>query len=75
MSAFATPKLADILEERRKRTERRKPFISIEFYPPKSESGVTSMLQALEDLRVYAPLFCDMTWGAGGSTSDLTVVV
>jgi methylenetetrahydrofolate reductase (NADPH) len=73
MSAFATPKLADILDERRKRTERPKPFISIEFYPPKSESGVTSMLQALEDLRVYAPLFCDMTWGAGGSTSDLTL--
>ena len=73
MSDFVTPKLADVLDERRKRASRPKPFVSIEFFPPKSDSGVTSMFQALEDLRVYAPLFCDMTWGAGGSTSDLTL--
>jgi hypothetical protein len=43
MSEFATPKLADVLDERRKRASRPKPFVSIEFFPPKSDAGMSFM--------------------------------
>lgn len=49
-------------------------WISLEFFPPKSSEGVESLLQqTLPALSKYKPLFVDMTWGAGGSTSDLTL--
>jgi hypothetical protein len=46
-----------------------KPFVSIEFFPPKTEAGVTSLYNCLEKLKKVNPLFADVTWGAGGSTS------
>ena len=50
-----------------------KPFVSIEFYPPKTEAGINTLYDVLEKLKKFKPLFADVTWGAGGSTSDLTV--
>lgn len=50
-----------------------KPFVSIEFFPPKTEVGVGSLYKVLEKLKGFKPLFADVTWGAGGSTSDLTL--
>jgi len=52
-----------------------KPFISIEFFPPKTEGGVASLWETLKSLQKYNPLFVDVTWGAGGSTSSLTVSI
>jgi len=46
---------------------------SIEFFPPKTDAGVGSLFKVLEKLKPYNPLFADFTWGAGGSTSDLTL--
>eukprot|EP01040_Poterioochromonas_malhamensis_P027150 gene27150-34351_t len=48
------------------------PFLSFEFFPPKTENGVTSLRKAIQTLLEYDPLFLDFTWGAGGSTSNLT---
>ena len=45
------------------------PFVSIEFFPPKTEAGVPQLYKCLENLGKVAPLFADVTWGAGGSTS------
>eukprot|EP00182_Erythrolobus_australicus_P001332 CAMPEP_0185830232 /NCGR_PEP_ID=MMETSP1353-20130828/702_1 /TAXON_ID=1077150 /ORGANISM="Erythrolobus australicus, Strain CCMP3124" /LENGTH=627 /DNA_ID=CAMNT_0028528107 /DNA_START=33 /DNA_END=1916 /DNA_ORIENTATION=- len=48
-------------------------FFSFEYFPPKTESGVANLYDRVERMAAYEPLFCDMTWGAGGSTSDLTL--
>ena len=49
------------------------PFVSIEFFPPKTDAGVTGLFNTLKTLQKYKPTFVDVTWGAGGSTSTLTV--
>eukprot|EP01083_Nonionella_stella_P039361 107051_1 len=48
-------------------------FVSFEFYPPKTADGVQNLYRRLERMKNQNPLFIDFTWGAGGSTSDLTV--
>lgn len=50
-----------------------KPFVSFEFYPPRNEDGVKALYERLERFAKQEPLFFDFTWGAGGSTSDLTM--
>ena len=48
-------------------------FVSIEFFPPKTDAGVTALYSVLAELKAAVqPLFVDVTWGAGGSTSGLT---
>ena len=49
------------------------PFISYEFFPPKTPAGLTTLSTRLDNLSNTDPLFVDFTWGAGGSTSDLTL--
>jgi methylenetetrahydrofolate reductase (NADPH) len=46
-----------------------KKFVSIEFFPPKTDAGVATLYKNLELLKKVTPLFADVTWGAGGSTS------
>lgn len=48
-------------------------WISLEFFPPRTEAGVTSLHKLIEKLKIYNPQFVDFTWGAGGSTSSLTL--
>ncbi len=48
-------------------------WVSVEFFPPKTEVGVKNLMHAVDTLHQYNPVFCDFTWGAGGSTSELTV--
>lgn len=50
-----------------------KPFFSIEFFPPKTAEGVKNLEARFDRFKALGPLFADMTWGAGGSTSDLTL--
>ena len=50
-----------------------KPFISVEYFPPKTEAGLQSLYHKIERIKNFRPLFVDITWGAGGSTSDLTL--
>jgi methylenetetrahydrofolate reductase (NADPH) len=49
------------------------PCFSFEFFPPKTEEGVTGLLKTLEDLAPLEPGFVSVTYGAGGSTRDRTV--
>ncbi len=49
-----------------------KPFLSIEFFPPKTNNGVLLLDKVIDELKEIKPLFLDVTWGAGGSTSELT---
>eukprot|EP00518_Triparma_eleuthera_P013940 CAMPEP_0182468268 /NCGR_PEP_ID=MMETSP1319-20130603/15213_1 /TAXON_ID=172717 /ORGANISM="Bolidomonas pacifica, Strain RCC208" /LENGTH=397 /DNA_ID=CAMNT_0024668443 /DNA_START=54 /DNA_END=1247 /DNA_ORIENTATION=+ len=50
------------------------PFTSLEYYPPKTADGVTNLQSRIvRMLANTAPRFMDVTWGAGGSTSDTTL--
>lgn len=51
----------------------RRPVFSFEFFPPKTAEGVKALYAALEDLAPLKPGYVSVTYGAGGSTRDLTV--
>ena len=46
--------------------------LSFEFFPPKSLDGSFRLWNAVEVLQVFSPEFVSITYGAGGSTRDLT---
>lgn len=52
-----------------------KVVFSFEFFPPKTEDGVENLFDRMERMVVHNPTFCDITWGAGGSTADLTLEI
>ena len=52
-----------------------RPLLSYEFFPPKSEAGMCSLQEAVEGLVHTAPDFVTVTYGAGGSTRNLTFEV
>ncbi|WIA22217.1 hypothetical protein OEZ85_004547 [Tetradesmus obliquus] len=50
-----------------------KTFFSFEYFPPRTEEGVENLFERLDRMVAYGPTFCDITWGAGGSTADVTL--
>lgn len=56
-----------------------KPFFSIEFFPPRSEKGATSLVKLLESYREGDAHFLDITWHVAGNpgretpTSSITI--
>lgn len=48
-------------------------FFSFEYFPPKTPEGVVNLKKRIERMKNLGPLFVDFTWGAGGSTADLTL--
>jgi len=53
--------------------ERDKPFISLEFFPPKEQVDWPGFFRSVEKLRSINPLFVSVTYGAGGSTQSHTL--
>merc|ERR1719214_248308 len=53
--------------------ESKNPWFSFEYFPPKTESGVENLKKRILRMKELGPLFTDFTWGAGGSTSELTM--
>lgn len=49
-----------------------KPIKSLEFFPPKSEDDTRRLFLAASRLKEFAPDFVSVTYGAGGSTRQLT---
>ena len=49
------------------------PCFSFEFFPPKSEDGVAQLYTTLKELADLHPGFVSVTYGAGGSTRQLTI--
>jgi len=54
----------------------RKPVISFEFFPPKTEEGDRALLEKhIPTLKMANPDFCSVTYGAGGSTRNKTLMI
>jgi methylenetetrahydrofolate reductase (NADPH) len=51
----------------------RRPVFSFEFFPPKTEDGVRKLYATIQELAPLDPSFVSVTYGAGGSTRQLTV--
>ncbi|KAI0272363.1 methylenetetrahydrofolate reductase-domain-containing protein [Gloeopeniophorella convolvens] len=45
---------------------------SFEYFPPRTAQGLQNLLDRIERMRGLGPDFVDITWNAGGRTSDLT---
>lgn len=53
-----------------------KPVISFEFFPPKTDEGDKALLgKHIPALLQTKPDFCSVTYGAGGSTRDKTLMI
>ena len=50
-----------------------KSFYSFEYFPPKTQAGVENLLDRIERMGQTNPLWIDVTWNAGGVTSDITL--
>jgi methylenetetrahydrofolate reductase (NADPH) len=48
------------------------PTFSFEFFPPKTPEAADVLYRTIRDLESYMPHFVSVTYGAGGSTRDLT---
>jgi len=67
----AAKKIIDAIHERE--AAGAVPYYSFEYFPPRTEDGVKNLYERLDRMAKQEPLFMDFTWGAGGSTSDLTL--
>jgi len=47
--------------------------VSVELFPPKTQEATSDMFQTVESLKQFDPAFFSMTYGAAGSTRDLTL--
>jgi len=50
-------------------------WFSFEYFPPKTDEGVANLRKRIVKMKALGPLFTDFTWGAGGSTSELTLTL
>lgn len=48
-------------------------LLSMEFFPPKTSSGLTNLLRNAEHLTTFCPQLYTVTYGAGGATRDNTL--
>ena len=55
---------------------RRRPVLSFEFFPPKTDEGDRNLLEKhIPALLQARPDYCSVTYGAGGSTRDKTLMI
>lgn len=69
LSPIVDPPISDLLQKRKR------PLLSYEFFPPKTENGMLSLQEAVEGLLDTSPDFVTVTYGAGGSSRNLTFEV
>jgi methylenetetrahydrofolate reductase (NADPH) len=51
---------------------RQRPSLSFEFFPPKSAEASQALLETVKELAAYKPAYVSVTYGAGGSTREMT---
>lgn len=65
------PKIIDLLN---KESESKIAHVSLEYFPPRTEQGVKNLHARMDRMLANTKcLYTDMTWGAGGSTADLSL--
>lgn len=74
-SGFVDHKRGKIITEILERQAAGKPFYSFEFFPPKTDAGVVNLYKRIDRMALLHPLFVDVTFGAGGSTSSLSLEI
>ncbi|HEY3320549.1 MAG TPA: methylenetetrahydrofolate reductase [NAD(P)H] [Planctomycetota bacterium] len=53
-----------------------RPMISFEFFSPKTDEGDRTLLEkTIPTLAAFKPDFCSVTYGAGGTTQDKTLMI
>ncbi len=52
--------------------QRQRPTFSFEFFPPKTEESSHALLEAVRELAQFKPAYVSVTYGAGGSTREMT---
>jgi methylenetetrahydrofolate reductase (NADPH) len=52
--------------------EKKTPFYSFEYFPPKTPDGLSNLYDRIARMGEWHPIFVDITWGAGGSTAGLS---
>ncbi len=55
--------------------EQKKPFCSLEFFPPKDSAQWDNFFKTVDKLKEVNPLFASVTYGAGGSSQDATIEI
>lgn len=63
-------KIIDLINQKAENNEK---WFSFEYFPPRTDAGVTNLYNRIESMSLTEPLFLDITWGAGGTTSGLTL--
>lgn len=63
-------RIIDLIREREG-----KPFVSLEFFPPKEPEQWPGFFKTVEKLKVLDPLFVSVTYGAGGGTQSNTLEI
>lgn len=53
----------------------KKPMFSLEFFPPKTEEGMSELFDSLREAKKLQPGFISVTYGAGGGTRDKTIEI
>lgn len=64
-----------IIDKIRDYQQQNKPFFSFEYFPPKTDAGLQNLYARLDRMASLEPCFIDITWGAGGTTSDTTLTL
>ncbi|CAD7703090.1 unnamed protein product [Ostreobium quekettii] len=64
-----------IIDKMNASTQEGRTFFSFEYFPPRTEGGVENLFDRMDRMAAFGPLFCDITWGAGGSTAELTLEI
>ena len=58
------------------KTAAKRPVVSFEFFPPKTDEGDRALLEKqIPALLATRPYFCSVTYGAGGSTREKTLTI
>lgn len=52
-----------------------KPFISLEFFPPKDPAQWPDFFESVDKLKALDPMFVSVTYGAGGGTQENTLEI
>jgi methylenetetrahydrofolate reductase (NADPH) len=68
------PKITDKVKERRAKNPSEQ-FFSFEYFPPKTEEGVFNLFSRMDRMCAAGPMWVDVTWGAGGSSSETTLAI